>query len=110
IEEKLIIGEAETHLHITIFNNIVELGLRNHEHEWTKSFIDRYTDHLLPEYRETMKNFSYANYYFREKEFEKSLQCMNNVNLENYYIKSGVRNLLVKIYFELKYTESFFSL
>ncbi len=110
IEEKLIIGENEQHLHITIFNNIVTLALRLNEMEWAKNFTENYYSYLKPEFRETMYNFSYAQYYFREKKFELSLECMNRVNFENYYIKTGVRNLLLKIYFELKYTESFFSL
>jgi len=110
IEEKLILGEGEQYLHITIFNNIVTIGLRLNELEWTKNFVEEYTFYLIPEYKDTMYNYSYSQYYFRKKEFEKSLECMNNVNFENYTIKSGVRNLLLKIYFELKYTESFFSL
>jgi hypothetical protein len=57
-----------------------------------------------------MYNYSYAQYHFYRKEFEKALQHINKVNFENYYIKSGVRILLLKIYFELGYTESFYSL
>lgn len=110
VEEKLYLGESEKYMHLTIFNNIVSLGLKIGELEWTKSFIDKYSAHLLPEFKDTMFNYSYSQYYFRQKEYEKALEYIKRVNFENYYIKNGVRFLLLKIYFELGYTESFISL
>lgn len=110
IAEKLLIGEGEFNLHITIYNNIVSMGLKQGEPDWVINFIENHTSDLLPEFRDTMRSYSYAQYYFYKKEFEKALQHINKVNFENYYIKSGVRILLLKIYFELRYTESFYSL
>ena len=109
LDENLL-TEGELHLHITIFNNIITMGLKLGEYEWVIQFLDKYSEKLLPEFRETMYNYSYSQYYFYRKEFEKALAHINKVNFENYYIKSGVRTLLLKIYYELKYTESFFSL
>ncbi len=110
LDEKLVVGENEMYLHITLFNNIVTLALKLGETEWTKSFIDKYSGELLPELRDTMYHYSYSNYFFRKKEYEKAMEHINKVNFENYYIKSGVRVLLLKLYYELKYTESFYSL
>lgn len=110
VEQKLYLGEGEKYMHLTIFNNIVSLGLKIGELEWTKFFIDKYSTDLLPEFKDTMFNYSYSQYYFRRKEFEKALEHIKRVNFENYYIKNGVRFLLLKIYFELRYTESFISL
>lgn len=109
-EENLVLGEGETNLHITIFYNVFMLALRIGDTGYAKSFIENNYSKLLPEYRDTMFNFSYAYYYFNKREFEKALVHINKVNFENYYIKSGARILLLKIYFELKYAESFFSL
>jgi hypothetical protein len=110
VKDKLYLGEGEKYMHLTIFNNIVSLGLKIGELEWTKSFIDKYSEDLLPEFKDTMFNYSYSQYYFRQKEYEKALEHIKKVNFENYYIKNGVRFLLLKIYFELGYTESFISL
>ncbi len=110
LEENLVLGEGEKNIHITIFYNVFALALRLGELEWTKSFIEKYHHKLIPEYRDTMYNFAYAHYYFSSNDFEKALVSINKVNFENYYIKTGARILLLKIYFELKYTESFFSL
>lgn len=109
-EENLVLGEGEKNLHITIFYNVFLTALRIGELEWSKSFIEENHIKLLPEYRETMYNFAYAYYYFSKKEYERALVSINKVNFENYYIKAGARILLLKIYFELNYTESFFSL
>ncbi len=109
-EENLAMGEGETHLHITIFYNVVSIALNIGEAPWAKSFIDNNHTKLLPEYEETMYNYSYSLYYFHRKEFEKSLQHLNKVNFENHFIKTGVRMLLLKIYYELRYTESLYSM
>ncbi len=109
-EENLAMGESETHLHITIFYNVVSIALNIGETEWARSFIENNHKKLLPEYEETMYNYSYSLYHFHRKEFEKSLECLNKVNFENHFIKTGVRLLLLKIYYELRYTESFISM
>ena len=109
-EENLAMGEGETHLHITIFYNVVSIALNIGENGWARSFIDKYHQKLLPEYKETMYNYSYSLYHFHRKEFEKSLERLNKVNFENHFIKTGVRILLLKIYYELMYTESFLSM
>ena len=110
LDENLVMGEGEESMHITIFNNIVSLAIRLNKLSWAKNFIEKYSGYLMPEFRETMVNFAYAQYYFSEKQFEKALAFIGKVNFENYYLKSGSRVLQLKIYYELGYTESFFSL
>ena len=107
IENKLAIGDDEFYFHITLFNNIVGLSLSNHELNWTRSFIEEYSPRLIPEYKDTMYNYAYAQYFFETHDFEKALEYIGKVNFENHYIKNGSRILLLKIYFELRYTESF---
>jgi hypothetical protein len=108
-EENLVIGENEKYLHITIFNNVVTTALMLRKMEWTKTFIEKYTPMLLPEYRDTIYNYSYAWYYFSAGEYEKSLEHLSKVNHENYWIKARSRILQLRLYYELNHVESFFS-
>jgi hypothetical protein len=108
--EKLIMGENDKYLHIIIFNNVVTTALRLNKLEWTKSFIEKYSPLLMPEYRESMYNYSYSWYYFSSGEYGKSLKHLSKVNHENYWIKSRSKILQLRLYYELNYVESFFSL
>lgn len=109
-EENLLMNENEQHLHITIYNNVVTTALSLGKNEWTKSFIDEYADKLLPEFRDSMYNYSVSRYYFSEGKFETSLEHLSRVTNDNYWIRSRSKILQLRIYYELRHIEAFFSL
>jgi hypothetical protein len=99
------------YMEILTFRNIIHFCYMLNEIEWLKSFIDKYTNALNPEYREDMRNFSFANFYFHQKEFEKSLEFISRrFNHEIFLFKTDVKNLMIQIYYELDHIEQAFSL
>jgi hypothetical protein len=103
-------SESE-YMEVMIYRNIVYYATMFFEMEWLKKFIEKYTDSLHPEYREDLRNFSYANFYFYKKDFEKALGYISKrFNHEIFLFKTDVKNLMAKIYFELNHTEQAFSL
>lgn len=109
-DENLLMHESEQYLHITIYNNVVTSALSLGKYEWTRTFIEEYADKLLPEYKESMYNYTISRYYFATGKFESSLECLSRVTNDNYWIRSRSKILQLRIYYELGHVEAFFSL
>ena len=109
-EENLLMNENEQHLHITIYNNIVTSALSLGKNDWTKSFIDKFADKLLPEFRDSMYNYTVSRYYFAVGKFETSLEHLSRVTNDNYWVRSRSKILQLRIYYELGHIDSFLSL
>jgi len=109
-DENLLMHESEQHLHITIYNNVVTTALSLGKYEWTRKFIEEYADKLLPEYKDSMYNYTISRYYFATGKFESSLECLSRVTNDNYWIRSRSKILQLRIYYELGHVEAFFSL
>lgn len=92
------------------YRNIVKFCISLKETKWLEQFIKKYTDKLSPEQRKELKNLSYAHLFFIRKEFEKSLEMINEIGLNFDLSKTDIRNLQLKLYYELNHTESAFHL
>lgn len=97
-------------MNLRLFRNIFITALNLKEYEWVEKFINNYIKKLLPESRENMFNFSYANLYFYKSEFEKALHHINEIKFDIFAFKFDARVLLLKIYYELNYIEGIISL
>ena len=64
----------------------------------------------MPEYRENMKNYSYARLYFEKGQFDEALNFLSKVKYDNFALKYDIRVLMLRIYYELHYTEEALSL
>lgn len=93
------------YMQVNIYRNIVKICSSVKETDWLEGFIRDYTDKLSPEYRESMQNLANAHLYFLEKYYDESLTVLSKVN-ENFNLaKTDVRNLRLKIYYELEYID-----
>ncbi len=97
--------EDKSYFRIDYFRNMVINGLNIKEFEWTEKFIIQYVNELAPEHRENMYNFCAALIHFEKGNFEKSLEFITNVSYEYFYLKVDVKNLLLKVYYELNLFE-----
>ncbi|MBK7159599.1 MAG: hypothetical protein IPH77_13920 [Ignavibacteria bacterium] len=61
------------YMQVLSYRNIIYFSAMSGENEWIKIFIEKYNFALNPEYREDMKNFAMANYYFNKKDFGNAL-------------------------------------
>ncbi len=87
------------------FLNLVTSALRLGEFKWTSDFIDQYNRHLLPDHRESVRDLSYAMYYFSIKDFQTALSFSAKVRYEDNYYNLQIKNLTARIYYELNETD-----
>jgi hypothetical protein len=93
------------YMQVNTYRNIVKICSSVKETDWLEGFIRDYTDKLSPEYRESMQNLATAHLYFLEKNYDESLTVLSKVS-ENFNLaKTDVRNLRLKIYYELEYID-----
>ena len=91
---------------ITLFHTAISLN----ELDWAEKFVGQYIEKISPELRDDIYNYSNAQFYFGKGEFEKSLELINKVKFKYVQFKLYVRDLMLKIYYELNYFEEAFSL
>lgn len=97
-------------MQIHIYRNILKVCVSLKETEWFEYFIDNYADKLSKEYKDDMTNLSYSHLHFLRKDFDAALESINNISESFELSKTDVRNLKLKIFYELEYTESAFAL
>lgn len=92
------------------FKNIVTVGLRLEEFEWTENFIYAYKERLAPKFRENAFIYNLAWLHFFKGEYKKTLRLLSNVEYMDVYYILDSKILLLKTYFELEEVDAFFSL
>jgi hypothetical protein len=99
---------SEGHLSQWDYKNIVTISLRQKESEWAKSFIEEQKRFLLAAERENAYRYNLANVYFTTGEYSRSLKLLQQVEFSDVYYQLDAKSILLKTYFELEETESFF--
>lgn len=92
------------------FKNIVTVGLRLEEFEWTENFIYTYKDRLAPKFRENAFTYNLAWLHFFKEEYKKTLRLLSNVEYMDVYYVLDSKCLLLKTYYELEEVDAFYSL
>lgn len=93
-------GNVEFIDQVEFYNFIGEIYLLK-DYELIKSFIEKNSSKLRPSEYNDMVNYGLSYYYFGIKEYRKVLKCINNINKSNSYIKFDIRNMELKVYYEL---------
>lgn len=94
----------------SVFKNIVTVGLRLEEFEWTENFIYTYKEKLAPKYKENAFTYNLAWLHFFRGEYKKTLRLLSNVEYMDVYYVLDSKILLLKTYFELDDADAFYSL
>lgn len=92
------------------FKNMVTVGLRLDEYEWTENFIYTFKDKLAPKYRENAFTYNLAWLHFSQGEYKKTLRLLSNVEYMDVYYVLDSKCLLLKTYYELEDVDAFYSL
>lgn len=104
ISEDLYSGTEGGYMVDLIYSNIVLVGTKLKEFDWTERFINDYKDKLAPESSDVTYNFNMSRFYFFKGEFECALQTLNKLKRVNYVqYKMNIKNLTMMIYYELSY-------
>jgi len=91
------------------YHNIVAIGLRINDLDWTEQFIDQYKNKLEKRYRESSYSFNRARLAYRKKDYDEAMILLQKSNYRNMLLNLAARTLLAKIYFEKKETELLYS-
>jgi len=93
-----------------LFMNIVTVALRLDETKFAEKFVGEYKNKLKKDVREDTYNCTLANIYFSKKEFSRALETLSKINFSFSLHKFLIKNLTLKIYYELNETNSIYSL
>ena len=92
------------------FKNIVTVGLRIPDYDWTESFILKYKENILIEDRQTSLAFNLANLYYAKKDFKNALEQLQDIRFSDHSYQLGAKIIQLKSYFELNEVEPFYAL
>lgn len=98
IEKKLLFENG--YLSPWTYKNVVKLGLIMNRLDWTKQFIEQYTDALEPTFRQDAFHYSMADLFYHKKAYAKAQQHLREVQFSDIFYSLGTRQMLSKIYFE----------
>lgn len=93
-----------------LFRSILLEALRTKKFDWAWQFSEVYSSKVRPADRKNMKNLASAYINFETGNFSESLKYLNKINLDFFIFKLDVKNLTLKIFYELGYSEQAFSL
>lgn len=90
-------------MHFSFFNSYVVNACRLKDHQKALDFIEKYKDTVFENTREAMYNYCLAFVEDSRKDYNKALEYLAKVKMEELYMKMDVRTLLCRIYYELKW-------
>lgn len=97
-------------MNIFEYRTILLCSLRLKEFNWAENFITTYIDYLPPDSRENFLNYGFAHLLFAQQRFTDCLSKVSLIKPENFALKFDLKTLTAKLYFELDYFESAYSL
>lgn len=100
----------EGYLSPFIYHNMISLGIKIGDFDWTESFIQKYTEKLEPIFKESNYQFNMARLYFSKKEFEKIIPLLHQIEPQEVFMELTSKTLLMKTWYELKEFDSLLSL
>lgn len=84
----------------TDYKNIVTVGLRLKDYEWTAAFINQYKPHLPEDVREAAWLYNHANYLYESGQRAQAGELLANQNFSDIYYNLSARHLLLKIFYD----------
>jgi hypothetical protein len=99
------ITSNNTFLSTSLYRNILILALRQKKFSWADNFVKNFLKKIHPSFQKNIHNYSLAMICFEKSDFEKVLEHLNKIKLDNFDMKVDVKNMLVKVYYKLDYLE-----
>ena len=87
------------------FINIVTLCIRLEEFDWARDFIQEHQKSLKPTFQQPLYFYSLGKLFYAQKQFDKSLRHLIQVDTKAKFLLIGTKVLQLKIYFETKELE-----
>ncbi|MEM6726371.1 MAG: hypothetical protein AAF598_20175, partial [Bacteroidota bacterium] len=83
------------------YKNIIVVGLRLGEFDWTYEFIETYRPRLAERFRENAYTYNLSKYYFYRRDFEKVIPLLQQVEYQDVFYNLDSKAMLLKTYYEL---------
>jgi len=106
LENKLYSNNKNKYLDISLYRAILFLGLKLKLFDHVNKFIDNYHTEVHPKEVKNIFHLSFAYYCYELNKLEEALNHAKYIRLSDFIFKYDVKNLLVKLYYELKYWDS----
>ena len=103
-------GENLKFLPVTLYRNIVSFAIRNKKYKWAEKFIKIYSNKLYPDFKNDLKNISYARIMLNKGQYSETLRYLSKTNPEGRSIKLDYKNLNVMVHYELGNYETVLSM
>ena len=83
------------------YRNIITIGLQIGKFEYIRDFISTHSSALPPEQKENAETYNLARLYYKQKQYDKVLELLHNVELTNISYALGAKTILIGTYFAL---------
>ncbi|MDZ4710801.1 MAG: hypothetical protein SGI89_00585 [bacterium] len=102
--------DSSKYLPFDTYRNILLNCITMKELDYMGNFIKTHSKNLLPQHVESVENYSYALLFFEKKSFQKALNYINKIKFDQFVYKVDMKNLQLKISYELEEFETALSL
>lgn len=89
-----------------LYRNILINSITVKKLSFMEKFISKYTPKLNPNHITNIENYSYALLNFERGQFRIALDYLNRIKFDQFIYKLDMKNLSLKIYYELEQFES----
>ncbi|MEL7533759.1 MAG: hypothetical protein AAFN10_20770, partial [Bacteroidota bacterium] len=88
------------------YKNLVALGTRLKQYEWTEDFIESYRERLNPEVQENAYRYNLAYLLMAQSQYSRVLRLLAQVEFTNVFYQLGAKTILARVYYETEEYES----
>lgn len=82
------------------FKNTILIALRYGDFEWAQDYIANYQSRIAEEFRVNAVNYNSATLYFYQKDYDRALDYLRDVEYENVTYNLNAKAMLLAIYYE----------
>jgi len=84
-----------------LYRNVLLNCITVNNLDYMETFIMKYSKFLHPSQIFSIESYSLALFHFQKSDFEKALQCINKIKFDQFVYKLDMKNLQLKIHYEL---------
>ncbi|MEL6649542.1 MAG: hypothetical protein AAFQ87_01930 [Bacteroidota bacterium] len=88
------------------FKNLVAMGTRLQEYDWTESFIETFGQRLSPATADNAYRYNLAYLLIAQKQYSRVLRLLAQVEFTNVFYQLGAKTILARVYYETADYES----
>lgn len=102
--------ESSEYIPFDIYRNVLLSCITVKKLSYMEEFINVYSKKLIPEHITNIEGYSHALLCFERGLFSKALNYLNKIKIDQFVYKLDMKNLQLKIYYELAQYESAISI